>query len=273
MSLSHFEKYLQTTSQMEIPEQWKNLYFVDIFSNELRGVAIRRINVRCSMSANSLCFCGSGKKHKKCHPTINENSVVANLLRVFHQIDEECSNIDYSVCGKGCSDCCSDYFQISIVEFFTILHHIGINTNLILTAFEEKAIASLNGVNLPQSDYYNIPSFAPCIFLDDTTNECKIYEVRPIICRTYGSYTELTKCERVLTDANAVKSMLSIKGKTEYSNNIDYFTLNGSRAKVKANSIVYWFSKLGDDKTQKFQDLQTFAVNRPANEFIKILFM
>ena len=34
------------------------------------------------MGRNDLCFCGSGKKQKKCHPNINEDSVAAKIIKL-----------------------------------------------------------------------------------------------------------------------------------------------------------------------------------------------
>lgn len=38
------------------------------------------------MGRNDLCFCGSGKKQKKCHPNINEDSVAAKIIKLYTQL-------------------------------------------------------------------------------------------------------------------------------------------------------------------------------------------
>ena len=41
------------------------------------------------MGRNDLCFCGSGKKQKKCHPNINEDSVAAKIIKLYTQLSKE----------------------------------------------------------------------------------------------------------------------------------------------------------------------------------------
>lgn len=74
------------------------------------------------MGRNDLCFCGSGKKQKKCHPDIHEQSLAAKCLSLYGKIESIIKNYYNSgqqtpPCKKGCSDCCYNYFVISNIEF------------------------------------------------------------------------------------------------------------------------------------------------------------
>ena len=77
------------------------------------------------MGRNDLCFCGSGKKQKKCHPNINEDSVAAKIIKLYTQLSKELEENVYGKknikCQKGCNACCKDYFAINEVEFAVII--------------------------------------------------------------------------------------------------------------------------------------------------------
>lgn len=274
MSMSFENKMDLCHNATEIDEKWQIMHFIDpFFEKEIRGVIVRRIKPRCEMSSNDLCFCGSGRKRKKCHPDVNENSVVANLLSVYNQIDKEISQVSYSICKKGCSDCCRDYFKISAVEFFAILRYLNINYSKeqLRTVISECSRLS-EETDFAKDDYFNIPNLAPCVFLDDTTDECKIYEVRPILCRTYGYYQGLTRCPKVFEDKTAIQALLPYHDKKEFVENIDTLDFRGQSLQPKPQAIAYWFSKL-ENPTNRFLDLSIAASERDTNDFIRILML
>jgi len=81
------------------------------------------------MGRNDLCFCGSGKKIKKCHPDINEQSIAARLLRLYNEIDHSVDiyyqNTNHTApCSKGCAECCYSDFPLSDIEFNLIIYEI-----------------------------------------------------------------------------------------------------------------------------------------------------
>ncbi|WP_255257326.1 MULTISPECIES: SEC-C metal-binding domain-containing protein [unclassified Bacillus (in: firmicutes)] len=39
------------------------------------------------MGRNELCFCGSGKKQKKCHVNVDQDSYIGNLYKKYFEID------------------------------------------------------------------------------------------------------------------------------------------------------------------------------------------
>jgi len=168
------------------------------------------------MSRNQPCFCGSGLKTKKCHPDIESNSAFANLIRLYKDVDTAIADKAGSVkCRKGCYFCCHEHFNISPIEFYYIMYNIykrdGMDKVLELTEkgykfwndfkakypedaanleanatgrnFHEKGAARLfMGIEDDRKRF----SETPCIFLDDETKSCSIYEFRPFICRVFG---------------------------------------------------------------------------------------
>jgi Fe-S-cluster containining protein len=109
-------------------------------------------------------------------------------------------------CAKGCASCCSQFFEISEIEFHWIKSHIKNlsseaqltlqeNANILTSLFKENWPAFYNdffakGHSLTHSEtYYDHPDRhivrLPCIFLS-AEGACQIYEVRPIVCRTTG---------------------------------------------------------------------------------------
>lgn len=160
------------------------------------------------MGRNDLCFCMSGKKTKKCHPDIDENSLEAAKLKVYGKLNEKQNNhrlnvSEETLCVLGCSDCCYDYYTIQSVEFELILRELEkwdkeklddlINRVdkywKILEKDYPQVSKLLNSTASPEIDDVNQSidktSF-PCIFLDDTTHLCQLYDVRPFKCRIFG---------------------------------------------------------------------------------------
>ena len=163
------------------------------------------------MERNDRCFCGSGIKYKKCHYRINGESKLANIYRAYNEYNNAC--IQKGICNncrKGCSQCCNDYFFISESEFLQILEELiyrKININDYISKAKAvkkhiqevhpEIIKKLNEFmpksvdNIDESffkDSINPPDLPACIFLDN--NKCSIYNVRPSICRGYGTTEE-----------------------------------------------------------------------------------
>lgn len=160
-------------------------------------------------SVNSLCFCGSGKKKKKCHRDVSDNSLLAEIYCVRNNFDEVVSKQKGRInCPVNCSECCSDYFPISENEFFVILDSLqrkGGNalvrkyiskSNEVYREMKERYpefVSQLDSYNSRMTTYdllgdldSNIQagSGLPCIFLEN--GRCSIYQDRPNVCRFYG---------------------------------------------------------------------------------------
>ena len=133
------------------------------------------------MRDNELCFCGSGKIVKYCHPDINEKSLVAYILALYNNIDARYSRSN-SVCKRGCFNCCSDNFMISFSEYLTIAQSIFSHARSECRVKDEWW-STISGND--KLDGY-------CIFIDQKFFTCKIYTIRPLICRNYGATVQDT---------------------------------------------------------------------------------
>lgn len=95
------------------------------------------------------------------------------------------------LCGRGCSQCCSQVFQITEVEAARISAHVaGLpaaeQANLKATAHEYVAArAKLFSGAEAWGQAAPAGSALPCPALG-AEGECTIYEARPIICRKFG---------------------------------------------------------------------------------------
>ena len=162
------------------------------------------------MRRNDLCFCMSGKKKKVCHADIHEESQAAAKLKIYSQLEYELqehreSSEESSLCVKGCIQCCYDYFTIQDIEFDLILKELAnweeekLNnlikrvekywkllekeqpeaTRLLLDGSDNAAIEKTNA-SIDKTSF-------PCVFLDENTQLCQIYQVRPFKCRIFGT--------------------------------------------------------------------------------------
>ena len=219
---------------------------------------------------NDPCWCGSGKKYKNCHSDINPNSLVAHQYRIMHLLDEEIKNCPYTICQKGCSDCCTDDFEVSVTEFFTILNYLQIHCN----NQQIENICKLSKVKISSilSNEKTI-AFSRCIFLNEHSNACEIYEVRPIICRKYGYYSTTTDCSKIISDKKASMSLLKNTEVDTSSNILSFILPNNTKLLQKSHSLIYWFSRVEQGKlsSNKMNDLYRVAVNSPISEYIRIL--
>lgn len=52
---------------------------------KFEGQFVKMAKINCqekvAMGRNAVCFCGSGKKQKKCHKDVAENSVIATIIK------------------------------------------------------------------------------------------------------------------------------------------------------------------------------------------------
>jgi len=160
------------------------------------------------MERNEKCFCGSGKKYKKCHCSINETSKAASVHKANAQYDVYADS--HGVTGKcvaGCNTCCRDYFYVSEIEFLVILERILTNEAGKLEEYVQKAnvyadkfkgkfpeeYAKLEEIMEPSglegNKYFENrviwDTGIECIFID-VEGKCTVYPNRPCICRLFG---------------------------------------------------------------------------------------
>ncbi|MDP7981335.1 YkgJ family cysteine cluster protein [Bacillus sp. WLY-B-L8] len=171
------------------------------------------------MGRNELCFCGSGKKQKKCHINVDQDSYIGNLYKKYFKIDNVLS--DYKVthkefeghpCKKGCFNCCYDVFPVSVLEFELLLEemrNIGLefaemvfekalkhlelfresNPDLYRRLEEDASFKGKREIDIQDIEQYEQTKRFPfpCPMLDENTGSCTIYNKRPMICRTFGT--------------------------------------------------------------------------------------
>lgn len=192
------------------------------------------------MDRNSPCFCGSGKKYKKCHPDIHPDSFFAQLILLYKDADKAIEDKKPDVkCKKGCSKCCYQNFDISSVEFAYIFSHLLRNNKEQAMAFIErgysqwldykeqnpegaKRLSRNNEYKGEQADsfisrYMNETPTGiqnntfPCPFLED--GACAVYDIRPYVCRHHGvgfidnryMFADISFCEETPNGINGTK--------------------------------------------------------------------
>lgn len=210
------------------------------------------------MERNDKCFCGSGIKYKKCHLRINGESKLANMYRAINAYEVVCNekNICNS-CINGCSKCCSDFFFISENEFLMILEELlyrkeDINGYIskakeaikmiskihpdVIKKLEEYMPTSFNGGLDSEyfNDVFNDSDLPKCIFLNDN-NKCDIYNIRPVVCRCYGT-TE--SCEYIKNHISQFKEKQKMLLESEIITN----TKNEQSIIKRPYPIFYWFA-------------------------------
>ena len=170
-----------------------------------------------TLGRNDPCFCGSGKKYKKCHPDINPDSLIADLIRFYQKMDsrilEGKANGKCNTCKESCNTCCNHYFAVSSTEFDYITYEYtkryGVKKwqelltkakvkwekfrehNKETAAYEEDmreggkdvfdcTVKAVSKCNTTHED-------SPCLFLNED-GKCSIYDIRPFICRFQGYF-------------------------------------------------------------------------------------
>ena len=162
------------------------------------------------MERNAKCFCGSGRKSKFCHPEIEEDSMMADLVLLGKEIDRTLDGKESPIgCYPGCDECCYQIFSVSLVEFLYACYgyeRSGGDIQELMklgTARYDQMITEHPEVKEPMEyegggdleDYVghcaeqaHLSEYlrSACVFLDEETHLCKIYAYRPLVCRFHG---------------------------------------------------------------------------------------
>lgn len=220
------------------------------------------------------CFCGSGKKYRYCHNGINIDSIFARLYRFYLTFGIEIENGKREQqpgckCDRGCSGCCANCFSISESEFVSIIDYIKRNwdtskANGIIRGCKEQAetirekypqlyqsleeYLDVKSIECLFYNYFHSPfKFPfPCIFLDNESKSCMIYEVRPLMCRLQ----EVSNADKDLQ---------------QYKDEIFSFILLRSKNKViirKPFPIFYFFNRIFEEISDMDIFTKTFMYNR-----------
>lgn len=212
------------------------------------------------MERNDKCFCGSGKKYKKCHYHISGESKLADMYRKNAAFDEACQNLEITnLCVDGCSICCSDYFFVSENEFLMIAENLmsegesiesyiekAKNTEKIIQEQYPELIEKMNkNMSGGQHDFLSseyfldterLEDFPKCIFLNEH-HKCSIYNVRPIICRTYGT---MDCCDII------ANPKVSIQQQDELMKNMLIRSKDKKVIIKRPYPLFYWFARFFD---------------------------
>lgn len=186
------------------------------------------------MGRNDPCFCGSNKKTKKCHPNIHKDSLAAKVIKSHNIIDEIIENHQNTIkknniCHAGCYECCYGYFPITDCEFYIILNEVNnwddskkqkianrVHDYMEIFKSEHPDIYNYlntdhtgdNNILLEMNNLITKTSF-PCIFLNEETKKCEVYQSRPQICRSYGDVMQITEINTL--DLNICNSLIYSK--------------------------------------------------------------
>jgi len=242
------------------------IQLVDLQNKRMLGMMITSLGEIQFMNKSSLCFCGSGKTNKHCHPNVNERSLVARVLTLYQELDKRNAHAR-TICKKGCTECCQavDY-DIHLSEMLTIMSYLNIGRD------------GINRKLFPKLELnWEFTVNGSCLFLNQSEGYCEIYEVRPVICRNYGSVLQDTElaCSSLYC---ADKDALQLIDENDYPKiNTQarmLFVLESGKPKPLTIPAILWFKKLIDERyfndavaIQMLED----ATQRPISKFVKVM--
>ncbi len=127
---------------------------------------------------------------------MKEDILKTKFIDITDLIQEEFTrNVDkYGLkikCSRGCSKCCHQIFNITLVDAYIIKQHINTLQTDMRTKLYNNAErftstkASSNTAIEKENDLYQDLIPQPCPALDEEGG-CMIYEARPIVCRRFG---------------------------------------------------------------------------------------
>lgn len=153
----------------------------------------------------------------------------------------------YTDCHKGCSHCC--HMAVSITQFEALYIKQYIERN-----WSKKQINNLYSqikqLKFKHPEIFNMSFIAtenktkiriPCIFLEN--NCCSIYNVRPVICRTYISLSPSEVCYDALFNPQSNQMPIEISMLNNFLGNLfDYLTQISKTIGICA--LPYWFQDI-----------------------------
>lgn len=248
------------------------------------------------MSKERLCFCGSKKTWSKCHSNVVPNSMFVKIHRIYKKIDKEIlkqikeKNLVIK-CKKGCGECCISNFDVSELEFCMIVDYLlKKNNSMQIETIIERAckIKDCLSENYPgelerlESDSTGLTDHQAvqlmlngeprgeldkCIFLSDR-NTCTIYDVRPLICRTYGTsyfgknYSHKI-CSKMSISTSNLNEFVDLTQFEEVAMNFhSFYDKKENRIHLRRNyPLFYWFIMLKENNISlnKFSKMRIFS--------------
>ncbi|MGL6107643.1 YkgJ family cysteine cluster protein [Romboutsia sp.] len=249
------------------------------------------------MNKEKKCFCGNKKCREQLHKNIKSNSKYAKTFKLYNKIDkvikEDINTLNLNPkCGKGCSECCHQVFAISEVEFCIIIDYLLEHSKNEIQTIFEKSYDIYNYIknedpiyfnklktNIEGGDAYDFINFTMpspetvipkgCIFLN-YKNECSIYKVRPLICRTHGiAFFNEEENNKICS-----KLEISSKNRNEFVDLTTYkddmyglfsFRHNNKLVSKRPYPIFYWFYHLKENNINLNQFRKSILYNKVAS--------
>jgi len=233
---------------------------------------IREIDLGDFDLNTSACFCGSGRHYKNCHSEVRENSTLSSLFEAFRIIDEDVKSASLAPeCELGCSVCCGDVFEVSFPEYLAILIHLQKKHSGFFSyrirKIEEAAHSYTKTYDELKAFHGNISGMRltmPCIFLDNRSENCRIYEVRPLLCRFYGYYSSAGDCVSAKNQLAFLPNHVQ-----EISSKLLGDTIDGNKIfEPLAQPLVYWFGQSPFYKSDKFKKLFVTTNEKGIDEYV-----
>ena len=214
---------------------------------------------------------------------LNPESFVARIINIYREFDNEINRQNVSSpCKKSCSDCCVSHFGVTQGEFFTVLYALGTKGNIIRYSNKAKEIIKKNCLPAEINDSFEISKsliLPPCIFVDETDKCCRIYEVRPTVCRAFGSVSELTDCAKIMNEntfeVKLAKRNSKIDELTEAASSINVLSARRYlRIEMPFKPMIYWlkdFDEKGNLESKRFENLYNSATQKSILDFVKTI--
>jgi Fe-S-cluster containining protein len=155
------------------------------------------------------------------------------LLGIFEQMDAIENGIPEQykqqiTCRKGCSFCCNIEVSCTNVEADAIMTYCQVNN----IPVDQDRLQLHSSLSMEERPVHNDSA---CVFLVEETKTCRIYPVRPLMCRKYFATTDPALCNpkiplalRKSIGLHLVMDMELITASIISSNNITY----GNMAKL-----------------------------------------
>ncbi|GED73027.1 hypothetical protein BRE01_67290 [Brevibacillus reuszeri] len=225
---------------------------------------------------NSTCFCGSGKKYKKCHSDVLPESRAGILIKLYSELNETVNDyythqIEKPPCQKGCSSCCYQNFAISFIEAKLIMkelrkwsrdelnelmkithdqiEYLKINRPDVYRNLEEDSTGR-GAIFFEQIRIMGDSYGLPCPLLNVENGACRIYEIRPAICRTHGvshrsdNLEDVEICEHIPSSKENSKRTPDIAQFTERIRNLSTIEYELKQMPIRMYPIVYWLKMM-----------------------------
>ena len=175
--------------------------YPNININEING-SLRCALIFYQMAYNTIRNSRVNSQYKE-YPSYHLHKFVDKLIKRHLENDKETEDI--LSCKKGCSYCCQIPVCISKDEaqlIIKIRYNSEVPSNLI-SILERQSHATTPTKWAELTTSLN-PNDVKCIFLNNTTNECDIYEYRPLACRSHLVVSPNDNCDSLARSTNKI---------------------------------------------------------------------